>query len=336
MGRLRKVYLTLHFFMRLTTDNTADSIADNTAVSISRMELSSISPDLFFERYQKTGTPVIITGLKVDDWNLEYLCKQLDRQEFLFRYYGRERYQQDKRTWQNIGSGVPLKTMSFTDYAKLLHSHEAHEKDLYLAKCSLKNTKLAENNFFSNISQQLGLKKPIGNVNLWVAPGGHLECLHYDTLDGILIQMHGAKKVLLFPPSQTYNLYPFSIFVHLLRGLELRAWFSTVYPENPDLVAFPKFKKALEHKQELILEPGEMLYIPMGWWHEVTALGDEMVCSVNQFWGVYPISRAILSWCRWRVIFSNMLAIPYLLTKFAIAFLSQSRQQQIKQIFYRF
>nr|WP_199316367.1 cupin-like domain-containing protein [Chroococcidiopsis sp. [FACHB-1243]] len=116
----------------------------------------------------------------------------------------------------------------------------------------------------------------------------------------------------------------------------MRAWFSNVYPEKLDFVAFSKLKRALEFKQEVILELGEMLYIPMGWWYEVTALGNEMVCSVNQFWGVYPTSRAIFSWCRWRVIFSKMLTIPYLLVKFAIAFLSQSRQHQIKQIFYRF
>ncbi|MGL5926345.1 hypothetical protein [Chroococcidiopsis sp.] len=30
--------------------------------------------------------------------------------------------------------------------------------------------------------------------------------------------MYGTKKVLLFPPSQTYNLYQFSIFLHLLHG----------------------------------------------------------------------------------------------------------------------
>ena len=334
MGRLPKVHLK--FSMRLTTDSVAENITDNKAFSITRVELSSISSEIFFEKYQKKGMPVIMTGLKTDDWNIEYLCEQLGQQEFLFRYYGQERYQQDKRTWKNIGSGVPLKTMLFTEYVSLLQSHEAREKDIYLAKCSLKDTKLADNNSLSHIGEQLGLTKAIGNLNLWVAPGGHLECLHYDTLDGILMQMHGVKKILLFPPSQTYNLYPFSIFVHLLHGLELRAWFSTVYPENPDFKAFPKLKQALEHKQEVILEPGEMLYIPMGWWHEVTALGDEMVCSVNQFWGVYPTSRAFLSWCRWRVVFSNILATPYLLVKFAIAFLSKSRQQQIKQIFYRF
>jgi lysine-specific demethylase 8/hypoxia-inducible factor 1-alpha inhibitor (HIF hydroxylase) len=310
--------------------------ANKTISTIARIDLSSLTPEIFAEKYQKTGTPVIITGLSAIDWNIDYLREQLGSQEFLFRYYGRERYQQDKRTWKNIGSGVPLKTMPFTEYVQLLQSHEAHEKDIYLAKCSLKDTKLANNDSLSSIGEKLGLTKPIGNLNLWVAPGGHMECLHYDTLDGILMQLHGTKKVLLFPPNQTYNLYPFSVFVHLLRGLELRAWFSKVYPENPDFAAFPKFKQALDNKQEVLLQPGEIIYIPACWWHEVTALGDEMVCSVNQFWGVYPTSRTIFSWCRWRVIFSNILAIPYLAVKFAIAFLSQSRQQQIKQIVYRF
>lgn len=316
------------FSMLLTADQKISSIA--------RVELSSLTPEFFFEKYQKTGTPVIITGWQADDWNIEYLHEHLGNQEFLFRYYGQKRYQQDKRTWKNIGSGVPLQTMPFADYVEMLRTHQAHVQDIYLAKCSLKDTSLANNYSFRSIGEKLGLNKPIGDLNLWVAPGGHIECLHYDSLDGILMQLHGAKKVLLFPPNQTYNLYPFPVFVHLLRGLELRSWFSTAYPENPDFVAFPKLKQALANKQEVILEPGEMLYIPMGWWHEVIALGDEMVCSVNQFWGVYPTSRAILDWNRWRVIFSNILALPYLLFKFAIAFASQSREQQIKQIFYRF
>jgi hypothetical protein len=125
-----------------TNDN---DIAGNIICSIASVELSALSPNTFFEKYQKTGTPVIITGLQVDDWNIAYLCEHLQNQEFLFRYYGRERYQQDKRTWKNIGSGVPLKTMSFAEYVKLLDSHEAHAQDIYLAKCSLNNTSLANN-----------------------------------------------------------------------------------------------------------------------------------------------------------------------------------------------
>jgi len=174
--------------------------ADKTNCSIARIELSSLTPEIFVEKYQKTGTPVVITGLPAGDWDIDYLREQLDSQEFLFRYYGRERYQQDKRNWKNIGSGVPLQIMPFTEYVKLLQSHEAHEKDIYLAKCSLKDTNLANNDSLSSIGEKLGLTKPVGNLNLWVAPGGHMECLHYDTLDGVLMQLYGAKKFYCFHP----------------------------------------------------------------------------------------------------------------------------------------
>jgi lysine-specific demethylase 8/hypoxia-inducible factor 1-alpha inhibitor (HIF hydroxylase) len=56
-----------------------------------------------------------------------------------------------------------------------------------------------------------------------------------------------------------YNLSPFPIFIHLRHGLKLRSSFSQVYPEKPDFKSFPKLKEALRHKQEVILNQGEVL-----------------------------------------------------------------------------
>ena len=105
----------------------------------------------------------------------------------------------------------------------MLHNHKADENDIYLVKCSLKNTNITKSDAFNNIRDKLGLNQPVSDFNIWVEPGGHIECLHYDTLDGTLMQLHGSKKVLLFTPFQTYNLYPFPIYIHLLHGLKLRA-----------------------------------------------------------------------------------------------------------------
>ncbi|MBO3464497.1 cupin-like domain-containing protein, partial [Aetokthonos hydrillicola] len=154
----------------------------------------------------------------------------------------------------------------------------------------------------------------------------------YDSVDGTLMQLHGAKKVVLFPPSQTNNLYPFPVYIHLRYGFKLRSWFSQVYPESPDFDTFPKMKQALQYKTELILNQGEILYIPAGWWHEVTALGDEMVCSVNRFWSVSPISRIIFSWSILRTYLGTLFGVPYTLFKLAIALLSKERKQKIEKI----
>jgi hypothetical protein len=305
--------------------------------TIKRVDVSSLTPEIFVERYQKTGTPVVITGLLEDcDWNLDYLCKNLGHQEFLLRFYGNERYKQDKRKWKNIGSGIEAKTLSFVEYAAMLRNRQAHENDVYLAKCSIQNTRLAKTSCLQNIGEQLGLKKSVSDLNIWVGPGGHVESLHYDAVDGTLMQLHGAKKVLLFPPSQTYNLYPFPVYIHLRYGFRLRSWFSQVYPEKPDFHAFPKLKHALEYKCELVLNQGELLYIPAGWWHEVTALGEEMVCSVNRFWRISPVSRLIFSWSVWRTYIGTICALPHTFWSLAIAMFSQNREQKVNKILQMF
>lgn len=49
---------------------------------------------------------------------------------------------------------------------------------------------------------------------------------------------------------------------------------------QPDLGRFPRFAEA--HPLEVILAPGEILYIPQYWWHHIENLTDECV-SLN-FW----------------------------------------------------
>lgn len=312
--------------------------------SIERVDCTSLTAEHFAQTYRKPGIPVILTGLIQPewDWNLDYLCQQLGDRSFLLRYYGKERYQQDKRTWTNIGSGVPPQSKSFAEYAHLLRTHEAHEQDIYLAKCSIESTPLANTPAAAAIRAglaQLGFAQAASPLNLWVGPVGHTEALHYDPMDGTLMQLHGAKRVVLFPPSQTGNLYPFPFYLHLRYGLKLRSWFSQVYPDRPDFEAFPRLKTALKHKLDIILHPGEVLFIPAGWWHEVTALGSEtdresdaMVCSLNRFWRIYPTRRAIFNWGRWRAYLGSACAVPNVLLSLVIALLSRDRAQKIKEI----
>ncbi|GAB1541853.1 hypothetical protein NUACC21_45260 [Scytonema sp. NUACC21] len=296
-----------------------ESELHNVTNAMPRVNISSLTPKIFFEKYQKKGIPVVITGLLGEkcDWNIDYLCEKLGDRELVFRNNGRERYERDKREWTDIGSGVASLHMTFSKYAEMLRNHQAHEHNLILRTFSLKNTKLVDTLSLENFGEKLGLTQSASYFNMFVSPGGHNSVLHYDAMDGTLMQMHGAKKVLLFPPSQTYNLYPFPVYTHLKHGLKLRCWFSQVYPEKPDFIAFPKLKSALQQKREVILNQGETLYIPAGWWHEIIALGDEMVCSVNRFWRVYPTSRAMFSWSRWRGFLGMVSSLPYRILEYS-------------------
>jgi len=310
------------------------------ATPIQRVHGSGLTQRDFFERYQKPGLPVVITGLldAEPDWNLDYLRQHLGDRSVPVRHYGQERYQQDKRNWTTSGSGVPALTMPFSHYVELLRNGTARQQDLYLARCSLNQTALAQVPSIEQAEQRLGLKFPATPLNLWLGFGGHTSCLHYDPMDGMLIQLYGAKRVLLFPPSQLYNLYPIPVIRHLRYGLKLRAVYSQVYPNCPDFEVFPKFKKALTHAQEIVLRPREILFLPAGWWHEVTCLdesatsGEAVVCSINRFWNVAPLSRAMLSWSKWRAHLGGVLAAPQILGNVLNALSSSDRANELAKL----
>src|SRR5690606_33405619 len=97
----------------------------------------------------------------------------------------------------------------------------------------------------------------------------------------------GAKRVRLLPPAETANLYPFPLL-----GGALRPWFSRADLDRPE-PRFPRLARARAAAEEVELAEGEALYIPAGWWHEVTALGGDYVISVNRFQRVRPLRRLL-------------------------------------------
>ena len=313
------------------------SVVDKLPNQVTRIDGLSLTAQTFAKKYQKDGIPVIITGLlnSMENWDFDFLCQKLGNQKFPFRVNGSQRFQQEKSFWNDIGSGVESCTLSFSEYADLLSSKEAQKNDIYLGRCALKNTPLGHIPELTQAHTKLGLKMPATSPNLWVAHGSHVAPLHYDPMDGTLIQLYGEKRILLFPPSQIYNLYPISLFNYLRHGLKVRASYSVVYPENPDFVKFPKFKKALPHRYEAILKPGEILFIPAGWWHEVTCLGDGVVCSINRFWNVFPLKRGLNSWSKWRIHLGVFMAVPYILKTWIAALISKDREQKLRHLIQR-
>ncbi|KAF9209644.1 JmjC domain-containing protein 4 [Haplosporangium sp. Z 27] len=77
----------------------------------------------------------------------------------------------------------------------------------------------------------------------------------------------GIKKWTLFPPNQEH------LFYDSLKN--------TVYDiENVDPVQFPNFHKAKRYT--IYQQPGQTLFVPSGWWHQVHNIGDTI--SINHNW----------------------------------------------------
>ena len=90
---------------------------------------------------------------------------------------------------------------------------------------------------------------------------------HFDLQENIACCVSGRRRFTLFPPDQTVNLYP-GPFEFTLSGPPV----SMVDLDAPDLTRFPRFPNALSQALVAELEPGDAIYIPYAWWHQVESL----------------------------------------------------------------
>lgn len=111
-----------------------------------------------------------------------------------------------------------------------------------------------EDRFFSSV-----FRISSSNGQLWT---------HYDIMDNLLIQVIGRKRVVLYSPREATNLY--------LNGDKSEV----LDIDNPDLSRFPKFTEVIPY--ECFMEPGDVLFIPAMWFHNVISL--EFGVAVNVFW----------------------------------------------------
>lgn len=118
-------------------------------------------------------------------------------------------------------------------------------------------------------------RRSLNAANLWISHRGVFTQSHFDELENFNIALEGRKRFVLSPPG-SLAYYPRS----LVRGFGDKSQafdFDDVDPKR-----FPRLVSKLAQRRELILEPGQMLYLPLGWWHQAESL-DEMNINMN-FW----------------------------------------------------
>jgi hypothetical protein len=132
----------------------------------------------------------------------------------------------------------------------------------------------------------LGEANPIGLacpalVSIWIG-NRTIAATHYDMSNNLAACAVGRRRFTLFPPDQIANLYPGPLEPtpggQVVSMVDLRA---------PDLDRYPRFAQALEQAQVAELEPGDLLFYPALWWHNVEAL-DAFNVMINAWWNDTP------------------------------------------------
>ena len=141
----------------------------------------------------------------------------------------------------------------------------------------------------------LPVSPPNAVARLWLGNATHVTT-HFDEASNIAVVIAGRRRFTLFPPDQAENLY-----VGPLHFTIAGPPVSMVDIDRPDLDRYPRYAEAVRHMLVADLEPGDAIYIPPIWWHNVKALAAINV-MVNYWWepegAVSPLDtlhRAILA-----------------------------------------
>lgn len=127
----------------------------------------------------------------------------------------------------------------------------------------------------------IGLTSQTPIVSIWIG-NRTTAATHYDMSNNLAACAVGRRRFTLFPPDHIANLYPGPLEPtpggQVVSMVDLRA---------PDFDRYPRFAQALEHAQVAELEPGDMLFYPALWWHNVEAL-DAFNVMINAWWNDSP------------------------------------------------
>lgn len=115
---------------------------------------------------------------------------------------------------------------------------------------------------------------------LWIGNASFVSC-HYDTFDNLACVVAGRRRFTLYPPQAVASLYVGPIDFTMAGPPVALAVGSE--PGDP---RFPKFDAIRDSALIAELEPGDVLYLPKLWWHQVEAT-EPLNLLVNYWWDAF-------------------------------------------------
>lgn len=236
--------------------------------------ISSLSAQEFHQFYYVRNWPVVIEDVVAEwpamrKWDLKYLRERFGSELVAFQ---RGRSPADHRD-----SFVDHTTeTTFAEFLDLIQRPPPGEAPPYL----IAHDRLLERPPFDSLLQDLRFDPRFfdpdgpkgGRVFLWLGGPGTMTPLHRDLSNVYLAQIHGQKWIRMVPSKQLHLVYNES-------GYHSEADFDQL-----DYQQFPLLKDAWI--METVLKPGDLLFIPIGWWHFVKSLDITISITGNNF--AYP------------------------------------------------
>jgi Family of unknown function (DUF6065)/Cupin-like domain len=234
---------------------------------------TDLSRDEFLERYYAQNRPVILAGEMADwpalaRWTPQYLRDVVGAAPV--QYQG----ERSKNAHFEMEKDRHLRTMPFDRFIDMITAG-ATGNDAYITAY----------NSASNAAALAPLYRDLGTLDkflapnpdapsgmMWIGPAGTITSLHHDLTNNLIAQIVGRKRFKVVPAAHTGKVY------------NHRHIFSEIVDlEDPalDRARFPQLAGARIY--DVVLEPGEMIFMPLGWWHQVRALDFSVTVTYTNF-----------------------------------------------------
>lgn len=232
--------------------------------------INTPTPREFFERYYFANRPVVLRGLMrgwpaLTRWTPAFFAETYGDQEIEIT----SRRASDPRYEENFP--CHRSTIRMDDYARAV-ARGGETNDYYLVARNQLLGRKAFRALFADFTCPRGFLKQehlVRHVELWFGPAGTVTPLHHDANNILFAQVVGRKRIRLINPFE------------LERLSNQRECFSNLDLERIDLTRDRRTRDL--PIAEVVLSPGEMLFIPIGWWHWVKALDIAISLSFSNF-----------------------------------------------------
>lgn len=229
---------------------------------------AKVSRDELFDRYICGSRPLVLTDIAADwpamrRWSpadLKARFGHLDV-EIQAERNTDPRYEENKLSHRH--------TVRLADFVDRVLAGGA-TNDYYMTA----NNEALRRPEFAPLLQDIGTLPPICDraelprlSSFWFGPAGTVTPLHHDTIMLFHTQVVGRKRWRFISPLETPKLYNFNNV------------FSPIDIDRPDLARYPLFAQV--KVLEVIAEPGDTVFLPLGWWHQVSSLDVSLSFSYS-------------------------------------------------------
>ena len=231
--------------------------------------MPKLSRQAFLDNYYALNRPVVMTGA-MDDWPAmtRWTAEELKR-----RFGDRKvsvQANRDKDANYELNSARLRSEMSFGEFVDVTETIGETNNYYITANNSETNSEVLKDLWTDIVPFPEYLRDdPANRGFFWFGPKGTVTPLHHDLTNNFMAQVRGRKLVRLIAPYEFPNLY------------NNRHCYSAVNLDAIDYERFPLFRGVTVLNVEI--GPGDLLFLPVGWWHHVRALDVSITMTFTNF-----------------------------------------------------